>query len=738
MPQILRYLRYSLFAVIWIVALLLIVAATGDADSRVFEKYFPTLLIVNLIFTVVLFVFVASLIFRLVQRWRKKQFGSKMTAMLALTMAATTMLPCLLIYFISNQFLGHSIDSWFDVRVEQALESGVTLSGQILDREQRRLLSTARRIGRSLTSTSETALAETLAAQRKGNDLTSAAVVSSLGFVLFSDIDEESKANTESLSSPPPSEFKYAREQNGFATLDGDTEEDLQSGLHLRALVPLRNAKENADEKNLRYLLVTQSVPSELSRNISSLAGGYRDYQELNLSREALQSIYQVTLTLTMLLALLGAIAVALGFASRTTAPIRQLAVGTKKVARGELHPIAVLTGSSELNELTESFNAMVSEISEARSNVEKQRQAAEHSRAYLGRILTTLSSGVIVVTEELAVVMANTAAATLLQRKNFSVGNRLQETVPEFADAVKELIRVSEGTDFRTELTLHHGTTNDIPDTANEHSVTLFVRGSRLALNARLEGWVLVFDDMSTVIDAQRALAWGEVARRLAHEIKNPLTPIRLAAERMAMKLADKLDGHDKSILQKGCATIVGQVDAMKSMVNDFRDYAKLPNASLVPTDAAAFFTELATLYRSAGIDLTTDFGDDLPLVPIDKTQIRQLVHNLVGNAMDATAGQKDPRITLALTEVRASSSATPTAVKLTVEDNGPGFAPNILSKAFEPYITTKETGTGLGLPMVKKIAEEHRAKISIENKLNNQGDVIGARIQIVFPTAV
>jgi nitrogen fixation/metabolism regulation signal transduction histidine kinase len=249
--------------------------------------------------------------------------------------------------------------------------------------------------------------------------------------------------------------------------------------------------------------------------------------------------------------------------------------------------------------------------------------------------------------------------------------------------------------------------------------------------------GHVIVFDDITQVISAQRAVAWGEVARRLAHEIKNPLTPIQLAAERLQMKLVDKLPGSEADVLRRGTSTIVNQVAAMKRMVDDFRDYARVPPARLVPLDLNALVEEIATLYRTAGTPLTLTLAADLPLIEGDATQMRQVIHNLVGNAQEALAGRADARI-VARTEVAefAESTGVVRAVRFTVEDNGPGFAANILRRAFEPYVTTKPSGTGLGLAMVKKIIDEHGAHIEVVNRSGGAGvgQSAGAVVTIVF----
>ena len=711
-----RWLRFIFSASLILVALLLIIAAAGGASSAVFERYFPALLVTNVFAAITLFAFVVAIILRLFKRWREHTFGSRMTGRLAITTTLIAVSPCLLIYLVSSQFIGRSIDSWFDVRVEHALGSGVTLSSEIISREQSKLKSVSQRLAVILSQTPTAERTVLLDRAREASDVSSVILFDPKGTIIDGSF---SRNGNKLLETPAPKLLENALKSGGICELEGDALETNEE-LRIRAVVPVVGA----DKSIIGYLQLLQLVPAEIASNASDLVNGYRNYQELALSRNALRTIYTVTLTLTMLLSVLGAVAAALSFARKMTAPVLQLAVGTKKVAEGDLRPIREFAGSDEINALTQSFNSMISQIAEARRSVENQRAQAERARAYLERILGTLSSGVLVVDDDLNIVMANASASTILKPSILSPGLPLGTIEPELSAAISDQIHICDD-DLHLETELSRRT--------DEQTITLFIRGSRIALD-KSSGWVIVFDDISPIIDAQRAVAWGEVARRLAHEIKNPLTPIRLAAERLEMKLGNKLDGKDAQLLSRTCGTIVNQVDAMKQMVNDFRDYAKLPSARLEPIDINALMSELESLYKTAGTPVHTLLARNLPKIYGDQTQLRQVIHNLVGNAVDATMGKPAPAIDLTTSPVVRSGRRI-TAVRITIEDNGNGFPPHILTRAFEPYITTKATGTGLGLPMVKKIIDEHHAKISISNKTNASGDVLGAEITIVFP---
>lgn len=716
-----RWLRIPFFTAIVLAGVLLVVLAGGGATSAAFERYFPILLIVNAFATIALLAAVGAMVYRLVKQRRSKVFGARMTINLSLMLSLAAVIPCLLIYFVSSQFIGRSIDSWFDVRVEQALDSGVALSSELLNREQRQLLQTARRIASILNATSRGERALTLDRMRETSDAASAIVFSATGEILLSSFSPTVPAI---VDRPSESQLQKARAEYGIFLLEGD-QPDSEGSLRIRSIVPMDAF---AALQPTTYLQLTQIVPGEMAAHTIDLLEGYRNYQELVLSRAALRNIYTITLTLTMLLAVLGAVAVAFAFAAATTAPVLQLARGTRKVAEGDLRPIREFAGNSEINALTKSFNTMIAQVAEARENVDRRRREAEQARSQLELILANLSSGVIVTDKNLHVVMANAAAARILHVEAVDEGAAVQDLAPSLA---RTLLQKMALTDDNAAVSF------ELPLSGSpEHGeLTLFVRASHLHLEAE-PGFVIVFDDITRILAAQRAVAWGEVARRLAHEIKNPLTPIRLAAERLDMKLTGRLDEKNEALLHRITGTIVTQVDAMKQMVNDFRDFARLPEAVLQPLDLNVFLKDLADFYHSAGTMLQLHCEETLPEIVGDANQLRQVFHNLISNAVEAMGpNQPDPFIGLSAAVQMHDGDIS--GVRVTLTDNGPGFTPSVLAKAFEPYVTTKPTGTGLGLPMVKKIIDEHHGRISVGNRTQIDGEVIGAEITLVFPLA-
>ncbi|MBA3777596.1 MAG: HAMP domain-containing protein [Betaproteobacteria bacterium] len=435
-----------------------------------------------------------------------------------------------------------------------------------------------------------------------------------------------------------------------------------------------------------------------------------------------MKRLYALTLTLTLLLALTSALGLAVVLSERFSAPLGLLAEGTRAVAQGDFTRRQPVVSRDELGVLTESFNTMTAQLADAHGKAEESRRATETTRAYLESILGNLSAGVLAFDEDLKLRTANPSAAVILQQPLAELtgmaladwGKRLPALSP-FAELINEGFRASREGQWQKEAEFR---------VANL-SRTLMMRGSRLPGPAVAGGYVVVFDDVSELVQAQRDAAWAEVARRLAHEIKNPLTPIQLSAERMAVKLTDKLEGADQDALRRGTQTIVSQVAAMKNMVDDFAIYARQPRpGQMQHVDLSALLLDVLGLYDN----LRPHVALSLPVAPVfvqgEPTRLRQVFHNLIANAVEAQAGVSPPIFAIALTESDGY-------VTLSFTDRGPGFPPDVLSHAFEPYVTTKAKGTGLGLAIVKKIIEEHGGRVTLENAAPQ-----GARATLVLPT--
>jgi nitrogen fixation/metabolism regulation signal transduction histidine kinase len=442
--------------------------------------------------------------------------------------------------------------------------------------------------------------------------------------------------------------------------------------------------------------------------------------------------MYIGTLTLALFLTVFGAVLLAVLLGNQIVRPLLVLAEGMREVAQGNLQPKTAMTSRDELAGLTRTFAQMTQDLAEAREAVDHSMNQVDASRAHLQTILDNLTAGVVVLDAEGRIASVNPGASRILRQSlSLHEGQPLAQVpgLQAFAHGVEQQFDR-----FLSEQSAHEGGqwqqsfelgADGLSDETN--TVTLIARGALLPGNERL----LVFDDVSEMISAQRAKAWGEVARRLAHEIKNPLTPIQLSAERLAMKLEGKLPDPERHVLDKSVRTIVDQVDAMKRLVNEFRDYARLPAAQLTRLDLNGALTDILALYDQSVVPVVLDLQPDCPPVMADAQQLRQVVHNLVQNAQDATAQAAGARVTL---RTRVSESGR--WVRLTVCDDGPGFAEHILKRAFEPYVTTKPKGTGLGLAVVKKIMDEHGGRIELSNRVVD-GEAKGAQVSLSFAVA-
>jgi nitrogen fixation/metabolism regulation signal transduction histidine kinase len=480
-------------------------------------------------------------------------------------------------------------------------------------------------------------------------------------------------------------------------------------------------------------LQISQELPTTLVANALDVQMANREYQERALARDGLRKMYIGTLTLSLIMAVLAAVLLAVLLGNQLARPLLLLAHGMRQVATGDLSPKYTLQGNDELGGLTRSFAEMTQQLSDARSAVERSLTQLGAARENLQTILDNLTAGVIVLNASGAIQSSNPGATRILKvplaahtKASFLSLPNLQN----FASGVQEQFELLSADKDRHELD-HWQKSFEIHASGQgleATSVTLVARGAILPDGMRL----LVFDDISEIVSAQRSQAWGEVARRLAHEIKNPLTPIQLSAERLERKLDGKLEEADQTVLSKSVKTIVEQVAAMKRLVDEFRDYARLPSAELKPLDLNQLIMDVMGLYsaepseRSSRAQVQTDLDPTLPLIEGDAQQLRQVVHNLLQNAQDAS----DPQSHVVLV---TRWSPARKRVKLTVLDEGPGFAPNILQRAFEPYVTTKTKGTGLGLAVVKKIADEHGARLDIANRVED-GVVKGAQVSLSF----
>ncbi|NVE00863.1 ATP-binding protein [Massilia sp. MB5] len=732
-------------------SILLFLLASASDNSGFFDRYYSWLLGLNAAVAVALLLLVGVSLFRLYARYKSGKFGSRLMTRLVLLFACIGVLPGLVVFLVSVQFVSHSIESWFNVRVEEALDAGVDLGRAALEAQLTELEASARQTVNVLAQEPFYVAPAVLSRFVKRHPGTqSAIIVDAEGGLIVSAMGER-RVN---LSADLPNTVMLAQAQSGtpYAAPEGGNElgderfgggipaqPDANNVLRLRVLIEVPDTVQpNGSRLAPRYLQVIQAAPQRLAKDGDLLRIALSEYKQRYVARDGLRKMYVETLTLTLLLAVFGAIAAAFLIANDLAQPLLLLAEGTRAVAEGDLSPRPIVASSDELGTLTQSFNTMTRQLSDARTTVEQNRIALQNAKAHLESVLANMSAGVMVLDSEFHVVTCNDSVERILQQAGVTlVGQPLAGVagMQEFAAAVIAAFSAqSAHTAAGRSVQLHWQRQIEIPRPAGseeEHDLILLARGSRLPLEQHGSGYLVVFDDITDVISAQRSMAWGEVARRLAHEIKNPLTPIQLSAERLQMKLEPKLDAADVALLNKSATTIVNQVAAMKRMVDDFRDYAKAPPAVLEELDLNDLLEEILHMYTGGeGHDIIRlNLAPVLPLVMGDPTQLRQVIHNLLQNAQDALVeqpgGNPAPRIDVTTEAIHYQSAdgGSRVAVRLVISDNGPGFAPKILARAFEPYVTSKARGTGLGLAMVKKIIDEHGGRIDIQNHVDRSG---------------
>ena len=734
-----------------LVLLFLLTQATGNRE--LYERNFALLFGLNVAVAGLLLLVIGWIALRLVLRLRRGRFGSRLLVKLAAIFALVGLLPGLTIYVVSYQFVSRSIESWFDVEVEGALTAGLNLGRATLDTLAADLANQTRQGATQLAETPDSLAGlalERLREQLSANDVVlwsaSGQLIASAGASRFllqperPSVQQLRNARTQRVTTQVEGLDEVMPGGNGELDAGSSTSSaspalGTLTAPRVKAIAVVNNPNLNVLGQS-RYLQVTSMLPPALVANAIAVQEANRQYQERALARGGLRKMYIGTLTLSLFLAVFGAVVLAVLLGNQLARPLLLLAEGVKQVALGDLTPKAALQGKDELGGLTRSFADMTQQLADARGAVQTSMSQVNASRANLQTILDNLTAGVIVLDVRGNIQSSNPGATRILRAPLADFQGHLLGEVPgleafakdvlaQFSDYLSASAPQTEA-HWQQSFELHgagHG--------ASDNAITLIARGAKMP---GTEEYLLVFDDISDMVSAQRAQAWGEVARRLAHEIKNPLTPIQLSAERLEMKLTGKVGPAEQTLLTKSVKTIVDQVDAMKRLVNEFRDYARLPAAELKPLDLNALVNEVMQLYQNdstgehAAVPVIAELDPKARLIQGDAQQLRQVIHNLLQNAQDAQEGRMDASVS-----VKTDYSETAHRVRLTVYDRGTGFPDHILKRAFEPYVTTKVKGTGLGLAVVKKIADEHGARIDISNRVVD-GVIQGAQVSLSF----
>lgn len=699
-------------------AYLLYLLSNASANTAASGEYYTLLVRLNIVLAVFLVSVIGFQVWRLYRQIRIRVVGSRFTLRLLTSFAMMAIIPGLIIYLVSVNFLTRSIESWFNVKVEAALEGGLNLGRTALDI----MLADVKEKGESMATTLSFQPANTHSIL---NDLREKSGVQDLTLLTVQgQILEVSSSDSATFLPELPSvaQLRQARKH-----ILASIEPIGNKGLYLRVLAPV-NGQDLTGETRILQLL--QPVPKQLATTAEAVQDVYQDYQQLSYSRASLREVFALTLTLVMMLAMLGAVAVAFVLSRRLSAPLTVLAKGTKAIASGDYSTMLPAHGKDELGVLVQSFNSMTQQLGDATKAADSNRARVEAARGYLETILAHLSSGVMALNKRGELRTFNEAAVNILgvPLEGF-VGLKLDQINLKHPQLENFLLTVAVNS-------LHEKHQSDAYLGDVQTQVELLSTGGKQILTVRGTrlpdgGYVAVFDDATSMIQAQRDAAWGEVARRLAHEIKNPLTPIQLSAERMAHKLLSKLNNADAEMLKRSTETIVNQVDAMKRMVNEFSDYARSPAPQLQKLDLNSLIKEVVSLYDQSGSRINLALEKQACPIKGDSTMLRQVIHNLLQNAQDALADTADASINL-------KTKIDGEMLTLSVEDNGVGFPEDMMLHVFEPYVTTKSHGTGLGLAIVKKIIEEHKGSIKVENvpktdTLQSSGAVVTIKIPLL-----
>jgi nitrogen fixation/metabolism regulation signal transduction histidine kinase len=711
-----RWRGYGFIAIaaVLVIGVLLLLARSVENSSQ-FSRWQLWILSINTAGVVVLAVLLARKVRQLVREYRDHVPGSRLTARTVSIFGTLVVVPLLVIYSFSLAFLNRGIDSWFRVEIKQGLSDALNLSHSALDLRTREHGRRTEDLAAQLREYSNVSLAAALDEERRANGARELIVFGRNGEVLAASIEAR-----DSLIDPKiPSELlMQVRTERSYLSL-----EPLSDGGYListAAPIP-----DGGPESRRRFLVARHALPRELAELANAVQHAYANYGDLAYAREPLKYSFRLTLTLVLLLAMLSAIYLAIRSAQQLAQPVHDLIQGTRAVGKGDFGTRLALPSRDEMGFLVQSFNDMTKRLRRASEETTRSRQLVEQQRERLAVILAGLSSGVLVVDTSRKLRVANAAADAILGGSLADmIGSelaQLPESAPprlaQFARALLQRLQAADG-QWQEEIALP-------PDRV------LRCACAPLADTAGDAGHVVVFDDITNLMHAQRAAAWGEVARRLAHEIKNPLTPIQLAAERLRRRLQGKLVGEDADILERATYTIVQQVESLKGMVNAFSEYARAPELKIARIDLNELVGEVVELYRSQASGASLAVQADTLLTPVlaDRGRLRQVLNNLLANALEAVDGIVGAQVTVS---TQMNSGPEGKSAVIMVTDNGHGFQPEMLARVFDPYVTSKPKGTGLGLAIVKKIIEEHGGSIEANNRPEG-----GAYVRIVLPVA-
>ena len=669
-------------------------------NSAVLSRLFVPLLLVSIAGLLALLVVIAVSLVRLGRAYRREDAGARLTVRMFLLFSVLSLLPVAVVYSYSMQFLMRGIDSWFDVEIDEAMQDALQLGRASLDLHQHHLQDITERLVRRLTEAPPSTQALRLNELRRQAGATELAVLDTAGRTLAS-----SNVNPAALvaDTPDRSVLQQVREGQDYVGLAPYGEDDL---LHVRVVI----ADRSDPDRVLQALYPLSQRVTELSEEVQ---GAFTRYRELSFLRQSLKFSFSLTLLLVLLFSIFGAVWAAIFSARRLLAPVTDLAAATSAIAEGDYSTQLVPPRrSDELGFLVRSFNAMTRRIAQASDAAAESQRQVEAQRAYLETVLSHLSTAVFTFDGNGMIRTANEAVQQILR---IDPASRIGSSLVEVGRDRPELEPLTATIERECAVEPPHEWEQQVSVVLDENRRILRCGGTPLpsAEDASGPGWLIMIEDITMLLQAQRDAAWGEVARRLAHEIKNPLTPIQLSAERIRRRYLGKLDDEQGQVLDRATHTIVQQVEALKSMVNAFSDYARPSRPEAAPVTIDRLVGEVLELYRAGGgVTLDIQLNADGVQVRADGVKLRQVMHNLVKNAQEALADREEGRIRVSTHRVGNGAAC---AVEIVVEDNGPGFDQDMIGQVFEPYVTTKSRGTGLGLAIVRKIMDEHGGTIGV-----------------------
>jgi len=729
------YLKRSITIVLGLTAAALLVTSLlflskTTQNSAEFGRLQNSILLVNVIGVLILIVLIVLNLVDLVRQYRQHTPGARLTARMVTMFVVLAVAPLGLVYYFSLQFITRDIDSWFDVEIEAALDDSLLLSRTALENRKREYLARVQNIAGRVQGLSGPGLVAALDQVREETGAEEMTVVGPDNQILAT----SGELHASRMPLRPTDEIRrQTRQGRPYVSLDPTTDGGFQvriavnvptDGMPAGGMFEAFGAGVATDDGRILHALVP--IDDQEGALAEGVQAAYSRYRELAFLRGPLKYSFTLTLTLALLLSLLTAVWGAFFWSRRLVSPIQDLVAGTRAVAKGDFDTRLPVPRRDEIGFLVNSFNEMTRRLAEAREQAEHSRQQVENERANLAVILARLSTGVVALESDLRLRAVNQAAGSILGHElERHIGARLNE-IGDASPMAAQFVEVCRGhlengdSEWREQLVLRGDVGRRV----------LMCACTALPGEAdKPSGFVVVFDDITALIQAQRDAAWGEVARRLAHEIKNPLTPIQLSAERMRHRFLEKMEREDAQVLERSTHTIIHQVEAMKDMVNAFSEYARAPDVDLTSFDLNMLVHEVAELYRtlSRTVPITLDLDSKLPMLEADRGRVRQILHNLIRNALEALEGQPDGKIEIATRHLVEQGHGY---VDIFVADNGPGFQRDIVEQVFDPYVTSKPKGTGLGLAIVKKLVEEHGGRIYADNRRAG-----GARISIRLP---